>query len=155
MGTALLGGEDKGGSQVSGRALRMKMISPLAKVKRLSMYLDSDVKKLIRLLSELGGDGIVNLADEKMTITWQDGLPNDALEEAEIIEKRTGGAVTMSQKRALMQYDQMSEEEAEEELRIIGDEELESNPIAPAIFDSEKEDEDDDDNVRDDGDGED
>ena len=31
--------------------------------------------------------GYVNLSEEKITITWKDGLPNDELEEAEIIEK--------------------------------------------------------------------
>ena len=134
MGQILLGGEDKGGTNASGRALRFRMISPLAKIKRLSMYLTPKIKQLVKLLSELGGEGIVNLVDDNISITWQDGLPNDMLEEAEIIEKRTGGMVTMSQKRAIMQFDNMSEEDAEEELQLIGDEEMESNPLTKAPF---------------------
>lgn len=129
MGSILLGGEDVGGNSVSGRALKFRMISAVSKVKRISMYIDSDVRRLIKNISALGYEKIDNIS-----ITWQDGIPNDSLEEAEIIEKRTGGAVTMSQKRVLMQYDQLHEEEAEKELEQIKNEEVEDNPLSAAPF---------------------
>lgn len=117
MGQILLGGQDKGGGEVSGRALRMKMISPLAKVKRLSMYITPSIKKLLKLIMQLS-----NVKLDTVSITWQDGLPNDPVEEAEIITKRTGGKPTLSQHRALTQFDGLSEEEAEAEIEAIMEE---------------------------------
>jgi len=129
MGATLLGGEDKGGSNTSGRALKFKMISPLAKAKRITMLLDPVIKNVIKLVSSLGGENIKDLTDEKITIKWQDGLPNDKLEEAEIIEKRKNSG-TMSTKTVLMEYDQMSEDKAEEELEYIAEENAQNNPLA-------------------------
>lgn len=133
MGTTLLGGEDKGSSNTSGRALKFKMISPLAKVKRLTMFLDPVVKKVIKLLSQLGGEGISDLSKSKITIKWQDGLPADELEQADIIASRKSSG-TMSTKKALMQYDQMSEEQAEMEIDEINNEEVAKNPLTQKPF---------------------
>ena len=145
MGATLLGGEDKGGTNASGRALKFKMISPLAKVKRITMMIDPVIKNTIKLISQLGGDGINDLTNEKITIKWQDGLPNDELEEAEVIEKRKNSG-TISTERALMQYDQMGEDEAQEEVDRIKDEESQMNPLSQAPFSGDnlvKEDDDD------------
>ena len=133
MGATLLGGEDKGNSNTSGRALKFKMISPLAKAKRITMLLDPVIKNVIKLVSSLGGENIKDLTGEKIEIKWQDGLPNDKMEEAEIIEKRKNSG-TMSTKTVLMEYDQMSEDKAEEELQLINDEEAELNPLASSPF---------------------
>ena len=133
MGSTLLGGEDKGGSNTSGRALKFKMISPLAKIRRLTMLMEPVLKNVVKLLAELGGENIKQIGDEKITIKWQDGLPNDEMEEAEIIEKRRNSG-TMSIKNALMQYDNMSEEKAEEEIDEIQDEESQMNPLSEKPF---------------------
>ena len=133
MGATLLGGEDKGGSNASGRALKFKMISPLAKAKRIIMMIDPTIKNTIKLLTQLGGENINDLTNEKITIKWQDGLPNDAFEEAEIIEKRKNSG-TLSTRQALIEYDQMSEEDAEEEVQRILDEESQMNPLSQAPF---------------------
>jgi hypothetical protein len=133
MGATLLGGEDKGSSNASGRALKFKMISPLAKVKRITMMIDPVIKNTIKLISQLGGQNVNNLTDEKIVIKWQDGLPNDALEEAEIIEKRKNSG-TISLKTVLMEYDQMSEDKAEEEIEAIMDEESQMNPMSEKPF---------------------
>jgi len=133
MGATLLGGEDKGNSNMSGRALKFKMISPLAKAKRITMLLDPVIKNVIKLVSSLGGEGINDLTNEKITIKWQDGLPNDELEEAEIIEKRKNSN-TISTKRTLMQYDNMDEDAADEEIERIADEESQMNPMSEKPF---------------------
>lgn len=133
MGATLLGGEDKGSSNASGRALKFKMISPLAKVKRLTMFLDPVVKNVIKLLSQLGGEGISDLSKHKITIKWQDGLPADELEQADIIASRKASG-TMSTKKALIQYDQMSEEQAELEIDEIMAEENAKNPLTQKPF---------------------
>lgn len=128
MGATLLGGEDKGNSNMSGRALKFKMISPLAKAKRITMLLDPVIKNVIKLVSSLGGENIKDLSAEKINIKWQDGLPNDKLEEAEIIEKRKNSG-TISTKTVLMEYDQMGEDKADEELAAIQDEQTAMNPL--------------------------
>lgn len=133
MGATLLGGEDKGNSNTSGRALKFKMISPLAKAKRITMQLDPVIKKVIKLISSLGGNNINDLTNEKIEIKWQDGLPNDKLEEAEIIEKRKNSG-TISTKTILMEYDQMSEEKADEEISQMKDEDAQFNPLSQAPF---------------------
>lgn len=133
MGATLLGGEDKGGSNTSGRALKFKMISPLAKAKRITMLLDPVIKNVIKLVSSLGGENIKDLTDAKINIKWQDGLPNDKLEEAEIIEKRKNSG-TISTKTVLMEYDQMGEDKAEEELENINAEQTAMNPLAMSPF---------------------
>ena len=97
------------------------------------MMIDPVIKNTIKLISQLGGQNINNLTDEKIVIKWQDGLPNDALEEAEIIEKRKNSG-TISLKTVLMEYDQMSEDKAEEEIEAIMDEESSMNPMSEKPF---------------------
>ena len=138
MGATLLGGEDKGGTNASGRALKFKMISPLAKAKRLTLFIDPVIKKTNKLISQLGGENIKDLSNEKISILWRDGLPNDLLEEAEIIEKRKSSN-TMSTKKALTQYDNMSEEDADAEIEEINNEMSQNNPFAPPPFGGDNE----------------
>lgn len=133
MGATLLGGEDKNGTNASGRALKFKMISPLAKVKRITMMIDPVIKNVIKLVSQLGGENVNNLTNEKINILWQDGLPNDALEEAEIIEKRKNSG-TLSTKKALIRFDNLTEDEAEEEVEEINNENSMNNPLAMSPF---------------------
>lgn len=135
MGSALFGDMSGTTGQVaSGTALKRLMISPLSKVNRIRMRLDPALKKALSLCSELGGKNIVKLERSEISITWQDGVPNDETEQALIIEKRTAGKATMSQKSAMMKYDGLSEEDADEELAVIQDEEAGANPMTPAPF---------------------
>lgn len=131
LGSVLLGGDIEGGGQISGRAMRMRMISPLAKVKRIAKKIERNMKRLIISLAELN-----RLPIDDVSITWQDGLPNDPVEEAEIIASRTGQKATMSQKRALMQFDYMSEDDAEDEMERIREEESINNPLMEPNFES-------------------
>ncbi len=77
MGSAIFDNETKTGQIASGTALRRMMISPLAKTNRVRMRFDSALKKAIKLCSQLGGEGIVDLSKEKINIFWNDGLPGD------------------------------------------------------------------------------
>lgn len=129
MGSAIFGDmAGSAGAAPSGTALRRLMISPLAKVNRIRMRFDRALKKAIDLCSQLGGPNIVSLANVDISIKWQDGLPSDPLEEAGIIEKRTGGVATMSKRRVLQIYDGMSDKDADEELDQIETEEMSSTP---------------------------
>ena len=110
------------------------MISPLAKVNRLRMRFDPALKKALYLCSAYGGKGITDLKNVDISITWQDGLPGDPLEESEIIANRTSKGKTMSVKRVLTQYDGLSEDDAENEIAQITDEEAATNPMVTPPF---------------------
>ena len=139
MGSAIFGDLTASTGQVpSGTALKRLMISPLAKVNRIRMRFDPALKNAINLASQLGGKNIVNLKDTDISIIWQDGLPGDAWEEAQIIEKRTAGSDTMSTKRALMQFDGMSSDDADKELEMIQDENAFDTLEAPTFSQADK-----------------
>ena len=131
-GATLLGQTDKSGAATSGTALRLKMASPLAKVRRLKMRFDSALKKAIYLCSELGGNGIMNLKDVDINITWKDGLQDDPMEEAQIVGMLTQNKAVMSQLTAIKLVQDLSEEGAEEELERIREEESLGNPLMSA-----------------------
>lgn len=82
MGPALLGDMENVGNVSSGTALRFRMISPLAKVKRVAMRFRPALIEAIKLCSELKGEGVVDLRKESITVTFQDGLPGDPMEDA-------------------------------------------------------------------------
>lgn len=130
MGSAIFGEVSASNGAPSGTALRRMMVSPLAKVNRIRMRFNQALKKAIDLCSQLGGPNIVSLANTDISITWQDGLPGDPVEEANIMAVRTANKATMSQKRALMVYDGMSETDADAEMDQILSEEMQSSPIA-------------------------
>lgn len=124
----------KTGQVPSGSALRRLMINILAKVNRVRLRFDPALKKAIKLCSQLGGEGIANLSKEDVSIQWNDGLPGDPKEEAEIMQTRTGSKATMSQRRALKQFDGMSDEDADNELAEIQAEEMAINPTITPPF---------------------
>lgn len=129
MGSAIFDFENKLGTAASGTALKRMMISPLAKVNRTRMRLDSSLKKAIKLASQLGGENIVDLSKEKINIFWNDGLPSDLKEDAEIMQIRTGSKATISQYSAIKRLDNLTDEDTQAELEAIQEEESMSNPM--------------------------
>ena len=93
------------------------MISPLAKTNRIRMRFDSSIKKAIKLCSQLGGEGITNLSKEAINIFWNDGLPSDELEEANIMAIRTGNKATISQYSAIQRQDNLNDEDTTKGIR--------------------------------------
>lgn len=131
-GATLLGQTDKAGAASSGTALRLKMASPLAKVRRLKMRFDASIKKALYLCSELGGKGIVNLKDTAINIHWQDGIQDDPLEEAQLVASLTQNKAVMSQLTAIKIVQDLDDEGAEEELERINEEAMLNNPLMSA-----------------------
>lgn len=129
MGSAIFDFDNKLGTAASGTALKRMLISPLAKTKRVRNNVDIALKKAIKLCSQLGGENIVDLSKEKINIFWKDGLPNDDLEEANIMNIRTGGKATISQHSAIKRLDNLTDEDAQSELDAIQVEESVSNPM--------------------------
>lgn len=140
MGSAIFDNEAKQGQIASGTALRRMMISPLAKVNRVRMRFDSSVKKAIKLCSQLGGEGIVDLSNEKINIFWQDGLPCDPVEEANVMAIRTGNKATLSQYSAIQRLDNLSDKDTAKEIEAIKQDEVNNNPLSNMNFDYGKED---------------
>lgn len=135
MGSAIFGDlNNKTGNVPSGSALRRLMISPLAKVNRIRMRFDNGLKKAIKLCSELGGEGITDLSKNSISITWQDGLPKDPKEEADIMQIRTGNKPTISQFKAIQSMNGLSDEDTQTELDRINEDEAKANPISGSNF---------------------
>ena len=132
--------EAKAGQIASGTALRRMMISPLAKTNRVRMRFDAGIKKAIKLCSQLGGDGIIYLSKEKINIFWNDGLPGDPKEEAEVMAIRTGNKSTLSQYSAIQRLDGLSDEDTAKEIEAIKQDEVNNNPLSNMNFDYGKED---------------
>lgn len=121
MGSAVFGDlSNAAGNAASGTALRRLMISPLAKAKRVKNGFDKVIKQIISLLSAGYGETIL---PQDITVTWQDGLPNDPVEEANIMNLRTGGKATMSRWTAIQRYDKMSDKDTDAEIQMIDQDE--------------------------------
>lgn len=117
MGSAVFGDlSNKTGDVPSGTALRRLMMSPLAKARRIANRYDPVIKKLLSALLEIKG---IDCPASEITITWNDGLPADPAEEAEIANLRTGGKATLSQHTAIKRLDKMSDSDADAELELI------------------------------------
>lgn len=137
MGSAIFGDMKQGkdtSSVPSGTALRRLMISPLAKVNRIRMRFDPALKKAIKLCSQLGGEGITDLSKVPISITWQDGLPQDPKEMSDIMAVRTGNKPTISQFKAIQQLDNLSDSDTQEEIDRIDEDEAKANPLKPQPF---------------------
>jgi len=135
MGAAIFGDmSNQTGQIASGSALRRLMVSPLAKVSRIRTRFDAGLKKALVLCSQLGGDSIMDLSDTVINITWADGLPEDPLEQAQIMQIRTGNKPTMSQISAIKKMDDMDDEGADEELAKILDDEAAMNPLRAPVY---------------------
>ena len=120
MGSAFLSTNDSAGRAASGTSLRLRMINPLTKAQRLIKPLDD---KLKTALAEISKIGYTPLEKEKIAIKWHDGLPNDPLEDANLMAIRTGHRPTISRKRAIMYLENLNEEQAQEILDEIQEDE--------------------------------
>lgn len=133
MGASVWGDYKYASGQVpSGSALKRLMLSTISKVSRMRLRFDAGLKKAIMLCSQLGGEGIVRL--DNVSITWQDGLPADDYENAQIINLRTGNTQTMSRQVALERFDGMTGAQTAIEIeRIDEDAKAEAAVLKPTF----------------------
>lgn len=129
-------GKETGTSGTGSLAIKWQMNSLLSKVNRKRQYYTKGIKQIFYIAQKL--EEALGIADYEITIPnlqFQDGLPKDELEQANIMAIRTNGAKTMSQKTAIMLSNNMSEEQAEQEIkRILEEIEAESITATPDIF---------------------
>ncbi|BAF60373.1 hypothetical protein PTH_2192 [Pelotomaculum thermopropionicum SI] len=131
-----LGKGDSGTSGASGLSIKWRMNSLLAKVNRKRQYYDRGLKRVL-LIAQMLEQARGGKKDYQITvpiIKFNDGLPDDEAEMANIMSIRTGGKATISQKTAIMVMDNLTEEQAEAELERIKEEEAVADP---SIFNAE------------------
>lgn len=103
MGSAFLGDADGAGQAISGTAMRFKMVAPLSKARRVCNSLTLPTKKLMTVLLKYEN---VNVQFQDISVKWDDSLPKDPREQAELTKVQTGAPQIMPLKTAIMeQYD--------------------------------------------------
>lgn len=118
MGEAFLGNSEGTGQAVSATAMRYKMVAPLEKARRVSNGFTVPIKKIISTLLFLDNDS--NLVDFKdISVIWEDSLPKDPREQAELSRLITGAPQILSVKHVLMENYDMSSEEADKMIAAI------------------------------------
>ena len=130
MGQAFMEGGG-GGSAASGTALKLRMVSPRIKAQRLANINTASVKQIVTLLAQVNG---ITLDYDTLSIRWQDGLPDDEVEEVNLLTTATGGKAIMSQFSALKARG-LSDEEVEIELEQMAVEQAANMPIMLSTID--------------------
>ena len=128
MGAAIFGDlTQKSGQVPSGSALRRLMMSPLSKAKRIRNRYDRELKAMLAACCSIKG---LNIKPTDISIRWNDGLPSDPLEDAQIAQMRTGGNQTLSQWTAVKRLDNLADKDADAELEMIRQDENANAPDA-------------------------
>jgi hypothetical protein len=116
-------GEDKAGSIESGRAMRFRFMRTLSKIARRRLYWDKALREILVAMQSLAavygqkyGDGLeVVEPREKVSIIWQDGLPEDALEAIQAEVQRVDAGLS-SRLAAISRIDRITLAEAQDDL---------------------------------------
>lgn len=130
MGQAFAEGQGDGGA-ASGRALRLRMTSPLVKAKRIANTNTAPVKRLICSLAAANG---IAVDYDTLNITWKDGLPDDEAETVSMLREATNNKAIMSQYTALKRMG-LSDEDVEAELEQMREEAATNTPPALSVID--------------------
>lgn len=129
-----LGKGDSGTSGSSGLAIKFRLNSLISKIKRKRKYYEKGLKKVFLLAQHL--EHVVGIADYEITapkFIFTDGLDKDEMELANMMAVRTGGAITMSQKRAIMLLDGLTEAQADAEIARIEEEQKAVASMTPVV----------------------
>ncbi len=125
MGQAFAEGGGGGGAD-SGTALKLRMVSPRIKAARLAGINAPVIKRIVAMLAQVNG---IPLDYDTITVTWNDGLPNDEVEQTNTLITATGGKAIMSQYSALKARG-LTDAEVEAEMQQLRDEQATSVPFA-------------------------
>jgi hypothetical protein len=110
----------------------------LSKVNRIRTQYDKAVRDALymcQLIEIANGDASFEAVYP--TIAWQDGIPKNALEEAQIMALRTGNKPNLDVKSAIKNQDSVDDEKADEIIRRIGEDEKNANGfVNPSVFNS-------------------
>ena len=137
MGAAFTEGSSDGAAS-SGTALKLRLVSPRIKAQRIAGINDAMVRAVIVALAGVNG---LHIDDSRLTLSWQDGLPDDPVEDANRRAVETGGKPTKSQYSAIKERG-LSDAETEAELEQIRLEDAAAAPNLLGIVDRFEDDED-------------
>lgn len=127
-----ISGLDQGGNVESGRALKWRSINTFSMINRKRKYWNEVLRKFFKLEGEMNKD-YSEFKDNDLLIQWQDGLPLDEVEVVENVVKRINNGL-MSHLRAIMDIDEVSKEDAQDELDQIGSEKQSNADIESSKF---------------------
>ena len=123
MGQAFVEGGGQGSAE-SGTALKLRMVSPRIKAKRI-VNLNKGAFKI--LLADLAKLNHIDVKYKDLSITWNDGLPVDEVEETNRLVAAAGGKAIMSQYAAIKSMGK-TDTEVEAELKQMQKEDATSSP---------------------------
>lgn len=126
-----LGKDNSGTSGASGLSIKWRMNSLLAKINRKRQYYDKGLRNILyiaQLLEHAQSDIKPDYSPTVPKITFKDGLPDDDLEQANLMSIRTGGKPTISQRSAIKVLDNLTDEQVDAEMKRIQDEETLATP---------------------------
>ena len=126
LGALLSDTSERMGQMPTGAALRTLLTNAIAKVARIRMTFDPVLKQAIKAAAAMAG-----ITPGDVSIKWFDGLPENPVETAQILQMRTGGKQTLSIARAIMDADGMTAAEAEAECETIQSENTDMDASVP------------------------
>lgn len=130
-----LGRNDSGTSGASGLSIKWRMNSLLSKINRKRQYYEKALKRVYLIAQMLeNAVGIDSYSVVMPKLKFKTGLPKDAMEEANIMAIRTGGKPTLSQRSAMQQLDDLTDEQVDAELERIENEAPEEPFVDASIF---------------------
>jgi hypothetical protein len=134
-------GNNSGGtgtSHTDSASIKARFMPILSKVNRIRTQYDKAIRDALyvcQLIEIANGDASFEAVYP--TIAWQDGIPKNALEEAQIAALRTGNKPNLDVKSAIKRQDSVDDEKADEIIRRIGEDEKNANSfVTPSIFNS-------------------
>lgn len=130
MGQAFMEGGG-GGEASSGTALKLRMVSPRVKAARIVGLNEGTVKNIISMVCRVNG---LPVDAEDIALHWNDGLPNDEVEQINTLVTATGGKAVKSQYSAMKALG-LSDDEVEAELEQIRIEEAGEQPHTLSVID--------------------
>jgi hypothetical protein len=129
FGTVL--GENSGGtgtSHTDSASIKARFMPILSKVKRIRTHYDKAIRDALWTCQLLDiAHGEADFEAVYPTINWQDGIPKNAKEEAEIMQIRTGGKPTIDVQSAIKRQDGVDDEKATEIISRIEEDEKNAN----------------------------
>ena len=118
-------GLDKSAISEAGVALRTRLMRPLAKVNRKRLYIDPCLKQLTDIAQQLEIEYLGKSYEKEVPeFEWQDGLPDNPSETANVMAVR-GSGKTVTKATAIQKLDKVSADEAKRRSEEIKKEELE------------------------------
>jgi Phage portal protein, SPP1 Gp6-like len=122
-----MSGDNSGGTGTShsdGAAIRARFMPILSKIKRIRSHYDKALRDALWTCALYDAEfGDFEGEAVYPAIKWNDGIPKNEKEEAEIMQIRTSGKPTIDVRSAIKKQDEVDDEKAEEIMKRIEDDE--------------------------------